>query len=80
MQKDHFVAENIQVNIQLINLNILLGLSFTLICFTNDKSCSDRLHIVNSVLKAADHFFCKNHKSPLVWCFKFCITKTVDYM
>ena len=43
------------MNIQLINFNILLGLSLTLICFTNDKSCSDRLYdIVNSVLKAAD--------------------------
>ena len=37
MQKDHFVAENIRMNIQLINFNILLGLSLTLICFTNDK-------------------------------------------
>ena len=55
MQKDHFVAENIQMNIQLINFNILLGLSLTLICFKNDKSCSDTLYdMVNSVLKAAD--------------------------
>ena len=37
MQKDHFVAENVQMNIQLINLDILLGLSLTLICSTNDK-------------------------------------------
>ena len=35
VQKDHFVAENIQR--QLINFNILLGLSLSLICFTNDK-------------------------------------------
>ena len=34
MQKDHAVAENIQMNIQLINFNILLGLSLTLICST----------------------------------------------
>ena len=36
MQKDHSVAENIQMNIQLINFNILLGLSLTSICPTND--------------------------------------------
>ena len=36
MQKDHSVAENIQINIQLINSNILLGLSLTSICPTND--------------------------------------------
>ena len=53
MQKAHFVAQNIHVNIQRINFNILLGLFLTLVCFTNDKSCSDRLYnIVNSVLKA----------------------------
>ena len=34
--KDHSVAENIQMNIQLINFNILLGLSLTSICPTND--------------------------------------------
>ena len=37
MQKDYAVEESIQMNIQLINFNILLGLSLTLICFTNDK-------------------------------------------
>ena len=36
MHKDHSVAENIQMNIQLINFNILLGLSLTSICPTND--------------------------------------------
>ena len=36
MQKDHYVAENIQMNTQLINFNILLGLSLTSICPTND--------------------------------------------
>ena len=33
--KDHSVAENTQMNIQLINFNILLGLSLTSICPTN---------------------------------------------
>ena len=37
LQKDHFVAEDIQMNIQLINFNILLGLSLTLICSSNYK-------------------------------------------
>ena len=36
MQKDHSVEENTQMNIQLINFNILLGLSLTSICPTND--------------------------------------------
>ena len=36
MQKDHSVAENIQMNIQLINFNSLLGFSLTSICPTND--------------------------------------------
>ena len=36
MQKDHSVEENIQMNIQLINFNVLLGLSLTSICPTND--------------------------------------------
>ena len=36
MQKDHSVAENIQMNIRLINFSILLGLSLTSICPTND--------------------------------------------
>ena len=36
MQKDHSVAENMQMNIQLVNFNILLGLSLTSICPTND--------------------------------------------
>ena len=51
MWKDHFVAENIQVNIQLINFNIFL-LWYVL---QMTKSCSDRLYdIMNSVLKAAN--------------------------
>ena len=33
MQKDHSVAENIQMNIQLINFNILLGLSLTYVSY-----------------------------------------------
>ena len=45
MQKDHSVAENIQMNIQLINFNILLGLSLTSICPTNDiKKIRDNVH------------------------------------
>ena len=36
MQKDHSVSENIQTSIQLINFNILLGLSLNSICPTND--------------------------------------------
>ena len=35
-QEDHSVAENIQTNIEIINSTILLGLSLTLICSTND--------------------------------------------
>ena len=50
MEKDHFVAENIQMNIQLINFNIFL----LLYVLQMTKSCSDRLDdIMNSVLKAA---------------------------
>ena len=37
MQKDQFVAENIQMNMELMTFKILLGLSLTLICSTNDK-------------------------------------------
>ena len=36
MKKDHSVAENVQMNIQLISFNNLSGLSLTLICPTND--------------------------------------------
>ena len=36
MQKDHSVAENVQMNIQLIHFNNLLGLSLILICPAND--------------------------------------------
>ena len=36
MKEGHSVAENIQMNIELINFNILLGLSLTSICPTND--------------------------------------------
>ena len=36
MQKGHSVAENRQMNIELINFNILFGLSLTSICPTND--------------------------------------------
>ena len=55
MQKDHSVAENIQMNIQLINFSILLGLSLTSICPTNDIkkiiiqifiSTSDKLDVI----------------------------------
>ena len=56
MQKDHSVAENIQMNIQLINFNSLLGLSLTSICPTNDIkkinnntifiSTSDKLDVI----------------------------------
>ena len=40
VQNDHFLAENIQRNTQLINFNIFLGLFMTFICFTNDKKRS----------------------------------------
>ena len=56
MQKDHSVAENIQMNIQLIHFNILLGLSLTSIRPTNDIkrytiiqifiSTSDKLDVI----------------------------------
>ena len=36
MQNYHAVVEDIQINIQLVNFNILLGLSLTLIYSTND--------------------------------------------
>ena len=46
MQKDHSVAENTQMNIQLINFNILLGLSLTSICSTNDmKKINNKTNI-----------------------------------
>ena len=55
MQKDHSVAENKPMNIQLINFNILLGLCVTSICPTNDIkkinnntniSTSDKLDVI----------------------------------
>ena len=45
MQKDHSVAENVQMNIQLINFNILLGLSLTSVCPTNDIKISNNTNI-----------------------------------
>ena len=36
----HFVAENIQWNIQLVYFNIMLGLPMTFMCFINDKKIS----------------------------------------
>ena len=64
---DHFVAENIQVHIQLINLNILLAwTSLTLICSINDKKLFGYIHdIVHSVAEydSATNFQ-KNDKSP----------------
>ena len=37
MPMDQFVVENIEMHIELMNFNILLGISLTLICSTNDK-------------------------------------------